>query len=276
MKGVLKMPEEITGVNQSVAAEQTGSEVTTQGTTETQQTQINTGVEQKPAAGGTEGVEKAFAARLAKERERIEAEYKNRFDSELKSHPTLSYLEQKAQRFGITVEQLIKNDQEHDQKQRLDELVQKNIPPEYAQKLLKVDELQQWKEQTEKQRQKETQQQQRQEDTRKMYIEFLQMYPDVKPEQIPKEVWQLVQQGHRLASAYAIHENKLLKEKLSGVETQHQTQTANTKNAETSTGSVKSNGKTGTFFTREQVAAMGRDELTQNYNAIKESEKHWK
>jgi hypothetical protein len=109
-----------------------------------------------------------------------------------------------------------------------------------------------------------------------MYAEFLELYPDVKPDQIPAEVWQLVQQGHRLASAYAMHENKLLKQQLSGVEQQQQTQQANLKNAAASTGSVKSSGKTGTFFTREQVAAMSRDEIRENYTAIKESEKHWK
>lgn len=213
-------------------------------------------------------VDRIIQERLARERQK--------FDSELKSNPHLSYLEKKAQKLGITVEKLIENDQKWEQQQRLNELVQRNIPKEYAEKLLKVDELEQWKTQTEKQRQEEAKRQQQQENNRKMYAEFMQTYPDVKPEQIPAEVWQMVKQGHRLASAYAMHENKLLKQQLSGVEQQQQTQQANLKNAAASTGSVKSSGKTGTFFTREQVAAMSRDEIRENYAAIKESEKHWK
>ena len=41
-------------------------------------------------------------------------------------------------------------------------------------------------------------------------------------------------------------------------------------------GSVKGQGKAQTFFTREQVANMSREEIRANYAAIKESEKRWK
>lgn len=238
-----------------------GEQSATQGTTETQQ-------EKQERMFRQSELDQIIKDRLARERAK--------YESELKSNPHLSYLEKKAQRLGITVEKLIENDQRWEQQQKLNELVQRNIPKEYAEKLLKVDELEQWKAQQERQRQVEQQRQQHQQYKQQMYAEFLQMYPDVKPEQIPAEVWQMVKQGHRLASAYAMHENKLLKQQLSGVEQQQQTQQANLKNAAASTGSVKSSGKTGTFFTREQVAAMSRDEIRENYAAIKESEKHWK
>jgi hypothetical protein len=134
-----------------------------------------------------------------------------------------------------------------------------------------VDELEQWKAQTEKQRQEEQRKQQEQQYKQQMYAEFLQMYPDVKPEQIPSEVWQLVNQGHRLASAYAIHENRLLKQ-------QYQTQQANFKNAESSTGSVKTQGKTGGYISREQFDANKGDQnwVMKNLDLIEESRKHWK
>lgn len=208
-------------------------------------------------------VDRIIQERLARERQK--------YETELKNHPHLSYLEQKAQRFGITVEQLIENDQKWEQQQKLNELVQNNIPKEYAEKLLKVDELEQWKAQTEQQRQEEQRKQQEQQYRQQMYAEFLQMYPDVKPEQIPKEVWQLVNQGHRLASAYAIHENKLLKQ-------QYQTQQANFKNAESSTGSVKTQGKTGGYISREQFDANkgNMNWVMKNLDLIEESRKHWK
>jgi hypothetical protein len=208
-------------------------------------------------------VDRIIQERLARERQK--------YETELKSNPHLSYLEQKAQRLGMTVEQLIENDRKYEEQQKLNELIQKNIPPEYAEKLLKVDELEKWKAQTEQERQAEIQRQQQQQYKQQMYAEFMQMYPDVKPEQIPAEVWQLVNQGHRLASAYAIHENKLLKQ-------QQQTQQANLKNAEGSTGSVKTQGKTGGYISREQFDANKSNQnwVMKNLDLIEESRKHWK
>ncbi len=208
-------------------------------------------------------VDRIIQERLARERQK--------YETELKNNPHLSYLEKKAQRLGITVEKLIENDQKWEQQQKLNELVQRNIPKEYAEKLLKVDELEQWKTQQEQQRQAEQQRQQQQQYKQQMYAEFLQMYPEVKPEQIPKEVWQLVNQGHRLASAYAIHENKLLKQ-------QYQTQQANFKNAGSSTGSVKSPGATGGFISREQFDANKGNLgwVQKNLDLIEKSRKHWK
>ncbi len=208
-------------------------------------------------------VDRIIQERLARERQK--------YETELKSNPHLSYLQEKAQRLGMTVEQLIENDRKWEQQQKLNELVQRNIPKEYAEKLLKVDELEQWKAQQEQQRQAEQQRQQQQQYKQQMYAEFLQMYPEVKPEQIPKEVWQMVNEGHRLASAYAIHENKLLKQ-------QYQTQQANFKNAESSTGSVKTQGKTGGYISREQFDANKSNQnwVMKNLDLIEESRKHWK
>ena len=237
----------------ATAEEQTTAEETTQETPQEKQERLFKQSE----------LDAIIKDRLARERQK--------YETELKNNPHLSYLEQKAQRLGITVEQLIENDQKWEQQQKLNELIQNNIPKEYAEKLLKVDELEQWKAQMEKQRQEEQRKQQEQQYTQQMYAEFLQMYPEVKPEQIPKEVWLLVNQGHRLASAYAIHENKLLKQ-------QFQTQEANTKNAESSTGSVKTQGKTGGYISREQFDANkgNTNWVMKNLDLREESRKHWK
>ena len=43
-----------------------------------------------------------------------------------------------------------------------------------------------------------------------------------------------------------------------------------------STGSVKGSGKTNDlFFTKDQVAAMSRDEIRKNFDAIERSRKKW-
>jgi hypothetical protein len=250
-------PETAVEMGDATTGEQTASE----GTQEPPQGE--TAQEKQERLFRQADVDRIIQERLARERQK--------YETELKSNPHLSYLEQKAQRLGMTVEQLIENDRKYEEQQKLNELIQKNIPPEYAEKLLKVDELEKWKAQTEQERQAEIQRQQQQQYKQQMYAEFMQMYPDVKPEQIPAEVWQLVNQGHRLASAYAIHENKLLKQ-------QQQTQQANLKNAEGSTGSVKTQGKTGGYISREQFDANKSNQnwVMKNLDLIEESRKHWK
>jgi hypothetical protein len=114
-----------------------------------------------------------------------------------------------------------------------------------------------------------------------MLDEFLHEFPDYDTEEkwkaIPKEVWAEAdkwlksggREGRRLADALA-------KYNLKQMQAQNQAAEANQANAASSTGSVKGQGKAGTFFTREQVANMSREEIRANYAAIKESEKRWK
>lgn len=44
--------------------------------------------------------------------------------------------------------------------------------------------------------------------------EFLERYPNVSPDTIPKQVWQRFLQGESLSLAYALHENALLQSRL--------------------------------------------------------------
>lgn len=114
-----------------------------------------------------------------------------------------------------------------------------------------------------------------------MYDEFLTEFPEYDTEEkwktIPPEVYAEAdkwltsggREGRRLADALA-------KYNLRQIQAQDQAAQANQANADSSTGSVKGQGKTQTFFTREQVANMSREEIRANYAAIKESEKRWK
>lgn len=239
------------------------TEVTGNSTTMDQPAQQETPQERQERLFSQADVDRIIQERIARERRKFEAEFKN--------NPHLSYLEQKAQRLGMTVEQLIENDKRYEEQERLNELIQKNIPKEYAEKLLKVDELEKWKHQTEQERQEEIKKREEEQRKQQMYQEFFQMYPDVKPEQIPAEVFQMVRDGHRLAAAYAIYENKLLKQ-------QYQTQQANQKNAESSTGSAKSQGSTGGFISREQFEANKTNQkwVIANLDLIEKSRKQWK
>ena len=218
-------------------------------------------------------VDRIIQERLARERQK--------YETELKSNPHLSYLEQKAQRLGMTVEQLIENDRKYEEQQRINRLVQQNIPEEYARRLLKVDELDKLKDITEKQSQE-------QERRQKMFTEFFEVYPAFndpkKLEEIPREVWLKVYHpeknpgGISMLDAYTRYENKLLKAEKEKLQAQRQTQQANTKNAESSTGSVKTPGATGGFISREQFDANkgNMNWVQKNLDLIEESRKHWK
>ena len=91
----------------ATAGEQTASE----GTQETQQGE--TAQEKQERLFRQADVDRIIQERLARERQK--------YETELKNNPYLSYLEQKAQRFGITVEKLIENDQKWEQQQKLND-----------------------------------------------------------------------------------------------------------------------------------------------------------
>jgi len=114
-----------------------------------------------------------------------------------------------------------------------------------------------------------------------MYDEFTTEFPDYNTEEkwkaIPREVFAEAEkwlksggrEGRRLADALTRYNDKQRR-------AQTQANDANHANADSSTGSAKGQGKSGTFFTRDQVTAMSREEIRSNYEAVKESEKRWK
>ena len=207
-------------------------------------------------------VDAIIRERLARERQKFESEFKN--------NPHLSYLEQKAKKLGITVEQLIENDRKWEEQQALNQLIQQNIPEEYAKKLLEHDKFMQ-------EYQTEKQQREQKEKEQKMYLEFLEAYPDVKPEDVPAEVWQEVAKGRNLLDAYVRYENKRLKDEMAKFQQQQQTQAANMKNAASSTGSVRDGGNGAEFISFEEFEANKHDQswVVKNYNRIMKSRAKW-
>jgi len=231
--------------------------------TATQGTPQETPQERQERLFRQEEVNRIVQERLARE--------KQRFEQELKSNPYLSYLEQIAQECGMSIDQLIENDRKFREQQKLNELIQQNIPPEFAQKLLEHDKIMQ-------EYQMEKQIMEQKEKEQKMYLEFLEAYPNVKPEEVPVEVWQEVAKGRNLLDSYVRYENKRLKDEMAKFQQQQQVQQANAKNAENSTGSAKSQGATGGYISREQFDANKHDInwVRKNLKLIEESKKHWK
>lgn len=160
------------------------------------------------------------------------------------------------------------------EKQLIDKYSQQGLPEEVINELV---ENRKFREQYQA-KEKEFMEKERRE---KDYMDFTEWYTktygkEPSPDEIPVEVWQAVDKGIPLKYAFMEHGYSTMNDRLSKLEQQFQTQQANQKNAESSTGSVKSSGKPATFFTREQVEAMTTDEVYKNYDAIMESKKHWK
>jgi hypothetical protein len=104
---------------------------------------------------------------------------------------------------------------------------------------------------------------------------FIETYPDVKAEEIPASVWQDVENGKSLIDAYIKHENRILKEKLGLTNKQESIAQRNQENASASIGSIKSNGESAPFYTKEQVSKMTTKEVNENWKTINESMKKW-
>ena len=73
-------------------------------------------------------------------------------------------------------------------------------------------------------------------------LRFVTAYPDVKAQEIPKEVWDNVHSGTPLVTAYSIYENKKLREEVKSWKDKAETAEQNYKNQQRSTGSQSTAG----------------------------------
>lgn len=147
-----------------------------------------------------------------------------------------------------------------EEQREIQKLLEANIPEEYAKEML---ENKKFREQYEAEKRAQSEQAARLKD----YEDFVKAYPDVK--EIPEEVWALVNEGKSLTDAYVIHENRLLKEQLQNLKKVQRGES-------TTTGSLSGSPDTGeAYYTPEQVRAMSRDDVANNYSKIVESMKKW-
>ena len=104
-------------------------------------------------------------------------------------------------------------------------------------------------EKAEFEKQKELLEQEKERD--KEYEDFLKAYPDIKAEEIPAEVFEATKNGKSLSDAYAMYENKILKEKIKQME-------LNNKNASNSVVTPTSDGS-GTEQQTKDAFLLGFD-----------------
>lgn len=124
--------------------------------------------------------------------------------NEVQSNPGLAYLNELAERSGTSIENLVNYWREQEQQAELNQLIQNNIPEEYAREMIENKKFRNQMEQRERQAQMEAKQHAEFED-------FFKTFDDVKPESIPAEVWQRNNEGVPLKYAYMEHEFSKLK-----------------------------------------------------------------
>lgn len=97
---------------------------------------------------------------------------------------------------------------------------------------------------------------------------FHELFPEVKGEEIPEEVWERVEAGESLAASYALHVIKNMREEES-------IRKVNEENEKKAPPRIRHDGGEDAYFSPEAVKAMSRSEIKKNYDAILRSMEKW-
>ena len=97
---------------------------------------------------------------------------------------------------------------------------------------------------------------------------FHDLFPEVKAEDIPQEVWDRVEKGESLASSFSLFRMQQQKEA-------ERIEKVNRENEEKAPPKIRHDGKEFTYFSPEAVKAMTRSEIKKNYDAILASMEKW-
>lgn len=161
-----------------------------------------------------------------------------------------TYIRNKADELGITVDEYMdqvedyeKKQKEEREKERLAEMVENGVPEDLAREVIATAELRkqlQAKENELKEREEATKKKEKEEQE---YQDFLKNFPDVNPEDIPKEVFEDAENSD-LSSAY-------MKYKLKDLENQLKVAKQNEENAESTVGGVTETGTTQENHTKD-------------------------
>lgn len=161
----------------------------------------------------------------------------------LQNSEGLKYIKEKADEMGITTEEYIRRVKDYEKQQeeernqeRLEEMVESGVPEDLAREVLATAELRRQLQEKENQLRKQEEESKKKEKENKEYEEFLKNFPDVNPEDIPKEVFEEAANSN-LSSAY-------MKYKLKDLETQLKVAKQNEENAASTVGGVTETGTT--------------------------------
>lgn len=153
------------------------------------------------------------------------------------------YAKKKADELGITVEEYMdqveeyeKNQEKAQEEARLEEFLNNGVPEEIAREVIATSQLRKQLQAKENELKEKELEQEKEAKKNKEYEDFLKEFPDVNPEEIPKEVFEDAENSN-LTNAYIKWQLKETKKKLSAME-------QNSKNSAASIGSVTETGQT--------------------------------
>ena len=153
------------------------------------------------------------------------------------------YVSKKAKELGMSVDEYIEQvenyekEQEREKEQaRLEEMINNGVPEDVAKEVIATSQLRKQLQEKENALKEQEEKAKAENDKNKQYADFVEQFPNVEPESIPKEVFEKAQETN-LVSAY---KDWLIKD----LETKLQIKEQNEKNASRAIGSVTDTGTT--------------------------------
>lgn len=168
---------------------------------------------------------------------------KNEQYEALQNSKVEQYVSKKAKELGLTVDEYIEQVEEYEKEQekareeeRLEEMINNGVPEDVAREVIATSQLRKQLQAKENELKEREEAQNAKHKEEQEYADFIAAFPDVKAEDIPKEVYEAAQHSN-LTAAYKDWLIKDLQTKLS-------IQQTNSKNAKSSIGSVTESGPT--------------------------------
>ena len=153
------------------------------------------------------------------------------------------YVSKKAKELGMSVDEYIDQVENYEREQekkkeqaRLEEMINNGVPEDVAKEVIATSQLRKQLQEKENQLKEQEEKTKAENNKNKQYADFVEQFPSVKPEDIPKEVFEKAQSS-TLVSAY---KDWLIKD----LETKLQIKEQNEKNAKSTVGSVTETGTT--------------------------------
>ena len=153
------------------------------------------------------------------------------------------YVSKKAKELGMSVDEYIEQVENYEREQekakeqaRLEEMINNGVPEDVAKEVIATSQLRKQLQEKENALKEQEEKTKAENDKNKQYADFVEKFPGVKPESIPKEVFENAQSSN-LVSAY---KDWLIKD----LETKLQIKEQNERNAKSAIGSVTETGQT--------------------------------
>ncbi len=171
----------------------------------------------------------------------------------LEHSKAFSYVSKKAQELGMSVDEYMDQVEQYEREQekakeqeRIDEMIANGVPEDVAKEVVATSQLRKQLQEEKNQLEKEKQERAENEKKNREYADFLEAFPDVKAEDIPKEVF-LDAQKSNLTTAYLKWQNAEQKKQIERLK-QNEKNRSSSVGSTTQFGSKDETGETDLFL----------------------------